>query len=139
MKDMTNVTSLTYTIKNVDNIVTKEMEFKGYQKNKTDEENMLLYKHIVRDGDVFESFNKMHKTPHELNEMIGNSKNRTKWNIHEYKNSMLSRKYRSKYDSMDFRSMMQINDIDGDEFVDHFYSNKTKQSKFIEDLKDKTE
>ena len=138
MKGATNVTSLTYTIKNVDNIVTKEMEFKGYQKNNSNEENMLLYKHVLRDGDLFESFNKMYKNPHELNELIGNSKNRTKWNVYEYKNSILSRKYRSKYDSFDFKNMMQINDLDCN-FIDPINSNKTKPCKLIEDLKDKTD
>lgn len=138
MQDTTNLTSLTYTIKNVNNNITKELEFKGYQKTQSDEENMLLYKHVIRDGDIFESFNKMHKTPRELNELIGNSKNRTKWNVHEYKNSILSRKYRSKYDSFDFRNIMQINDIDGD-FADHFYSAKSKPCKLIECFKDKTE
>lgn len=138
MQDTTNVTSLTYTIKNVNNNITKEMEFKGYQKTDSDQENMLLYKHVIRNGDVFESFNKMHKTPRELNELIGNSKNRTRWDVHEYKNSILSRKYRSKYDSFDFRNMIQINDVDRN-FVDQFYSNKTQPCKLIEDFKDKTE
>ena len=126
MKNITNITSFTYTIKNIDNVISKEMEFKDYYKNRSNEENMLLYKHVVRDDGLYESFNKMRRTSDELNELIGSSRNKNKWFIHEYKNSRLSRKYDKDYNHIDFSGINKIAEMDTDDIIGNFYSNKTK-------------
>ena len=118
----TNVTSFTYTIKNIDNVITKEMEFKDYFKNKNNEENMLLYKHVLRNDELYESFNKMRKTNKELNEMIGNSRNKNKWFIHEYIDSKPIKKYDEDYDKIDFSNISKIANMDKD-ILEQFYSN----------------
>lgn len=126
MKNSTNITSFTYTIQNVDNVISKEMEFKDYYKNKRNQENMLLYKHVVRDDGLFESFNKMRRTQEELNELIGSSRNKSKWFIHEYKNSQLSRKYDKDYEKIDFSGINKIAEMDREDIFGNIYSNKTK-------------
>ena len=126
MKNSTNITSFTYTIQNIDDVVSKEMEFKDYYKDKSNGENMLVYKHVVRDDNLYESFNKMRRTHDELNELIGSSRNKNRWFIHEYKNSQLSRKYDKEYNKIDFSGINKIAEMNSDDIMGNFYSNKTK-------------
>lgn len=131
MKNSTNITSFTYTITNIDDIISKEMEYKDYYKNKKNQENMLVYKHVVRDKDLYESFNRMHKTPEELNECIGSSRNKNRWFIHEYRNSTLSRKYDEDYDKIDFSGISKIIDLQSE--GENMSKTSANKIKFIKD------
>ena len=99
---MENRTSFTYTIENKNDKTVKEIQFSKYSKDDNDEENMLLYKNIINDDDITESFNKLYKYGKNTREIVGNSRNKSNWKIHQYKNSIIERKYVEDYDILNF-------------------------------------
>lgn len=94
-------TSFTYSIENHNNNIIKEIQYSDYSKNDKNE-NMLLYKNVMRNNDILESFNKMCKSDDEIDEVIGNSKNKGSWKIKQFKNSILHKKYREDYGRLNF-------------------------------------
>jgi hypothetical protein len=99
---MENRTSFTYTIENKNNKTIKELEYSNYSKNTDNEENMLLYKNIMKDDVIMESFNKLCKYGKNTREIVGNSRNKSDWKIRQYQNSIFERKYVEDYDTLNF-------------------------------------
>jgi hypothetical protein len=98
---MKTITTFSYTIKNDNQNIVKELQYSDYA-NKNNEEIRLLYKNILDHDQTIESFNKLKKSRNEVNEIIGNSRNKKPWQIQEYKNSLLQREYKTDYDSNSF-------------------------------------
>jgi hypothetical protein len=98
---MENRSSFTYTIENKNNKTIKELQYTNYSKT-DDEENMLHYKNIMNESDFHETFNKLQKYGKNTREIIGNSHNKSNWNIHHYNNSKIERKYVEDYDVINF-------------------------------------
>lgn len=98
---MNKVTSFTYTIKNTNDLVTKEIQLNDYSKN-NDEEYALSYKNIFNEKESLETFNKIYKDKSMMKEMIGNSVNKNKWKIREYKDSNFQNKYEEEYNKLNF-------------------------------------
>ena len=69
-------------------------------------EKMLTYKKIVKNdlsGNNItnnESFNELYKNNTDINEVIGNSCNKKNWNVIEYNNYNLKKKYKTEYDNI---------------------------------------
>ena len=67
---------------------------------------MLTYKKIVKNdlsGNNItnnESFNELYKNNTDINEVIGNSCNKKNWNVIEYNNYNLKKKYKTEYDNI---------------------------------------
>ena len=93
--------SFTYSIENNNNNITKEIQYSDYSKQ-DNEESMLLYKNVMRNNDIMESFNKICKSDDDVDEIIGNSKNKSDWKIKQFKNNMLHKKYREDYNRLKF-------------------------------------
>lgn len=127
---MDKITSVTYTIKETDNIISKEMEYKDYCKN-NGEENMLYYKNTVKDNNLYETFNKLHKKGTVSNEIVGNSENKNDWFLKTFKNSEVQEEQKKGYNDLNLNLNVNIlNYIDIDNI---FLSNKNKN--YIEDNK----
>jgi hypothetical protein len=99
---MENRTSFTYTIENKNNKTIKELQYSDYSKSTDNEENMLLYKNVINDDEILESFNKLFKYGNDTREIVGNSRNKSNWKIRQYNNSTFERKYVEDYDRLNF-------------------------------------
>lgn len=91
---------------NDDKTSSREIEYKNYTKNKENEEEMLMYKKVIKydaDGKKLfntETFNKIKKSEDIVDELVGNSANKDSWKILEYKNHILEKDYIQIYDNI---------------------------------------
>ena len=111
-----------YSIKKSGKDVIKELQYSDYSKNLDNEENLLLYKNVIKNNEIIESFNKLQKNEDQIKELIGNSKNKGQWKIKEYENSLLQKQYKHKYN----RVRLNIN-------YDMIENIENKNSIFIKD------
>ena len=95
-------TSFTYTIDNHNNKVIKEVQYNDYSKNADNEETVLMYKNIIKDNGILETFNKLCRFDDNIDEIVGNSKNKRPWKIRHYKNSIFEKQYREPYNKLHF-------------------------------------
>lgn len=94
--------TLSYSIENTGNNITKEFQYSDYSKSDDKQENILLYKSIMRGSESLESFNKLYKYDDNISEIIGNSKNKHSWKIKQYKNNLFQKQYKEDYDRIKF-------------------------------------
>jgi len=114
--------TFSYSIKKSGKDVIKELQYSDYSKNLDNEENLLLYKNVIKNNEIIESFNKLQKNEDQIKELIGNSKNKGQWKIKEYENSLLQKQYKHKYN----RVRLNIN-------YDMIENIENKNSIFIKD------
>lgn len=124
---MDKTTSVKYTITEKNNTQVKEMEYTDYLKNQNNE-TMLYYKKIHNEDGCIETFNKLQKKNNETNEVIGNSENKTEWDIKAYKNSQIHGEYKTGYNELQFN--LNINNLINNDIDKIFLNN----NKFIEDV-----
>jgi hypothetical protein len=99
--------SITYSHQ-VNNDDTKEskVEYNKYSKTPDDIEKLLTYKKIVKNdlsGNNItnnETFNELYKNNTDINEVIGHSYNKKEWNVAEYNNYNLDKKYKTEYENI---------------------------------------
>jgi len=121
---MKKSTTITYNIETCDGTSRSELEYKDYVKDEKGIENILHYKAMnVRNeagikaisdrneadckaddetSELKESFNRICKVNDRIDETIGVSSNNNDWNIREYKNHKLDKKYIQEYDTIQF-------------------------------------
>jgi hypothetical protein len=121
---MKKSTTITYNIETCDGTSRSELEYKDYDKDEKGIENILHYKAMnVRNeasikaisdrneadckaddetSELKESFNRICKVDDRIDETIGVSSNNNDWNIREYKNHKLDKKYIQEYDTIQF-------------------------------------
>ena len=125
---MKKSTTITYNIETCDGTSRSELEYKDYVKDEKGIENILHYKAMnVRNeasikaisdrseadceadckadeetSELKESFNRICKVDDRIDETIGVSSNNNDWNIREYKNHKLDKKYIQEYDTIQF-------------------------------------
>lgn len=104
---MKEKTSITYSVQVDDNDVKEsKIEYNKYSKIDANNEKLLTYKKIIKDDIVSnnvvknETFNELYKNNNNINEVIGHSLNKTDWNIYEYNNNNLDKKYVKEYDNI---------------------------------------
>lgn len=104
---MKEKTSITYSVQVDDDDVTEsKIEYNKYSKIDANNEKLLTYKKIIKDDLVGnnivknETFNELYKNNNNINEVIGHSLNKTDWNICEYNNNNLDKKYVKEYDNL---------------------------------------
>jgi hypothetical protein len=104
---MKEKTSITYSMQVDDNDVKEsKIEYNKYSKIDANNEKLLTYKKIIKDDIVGnnivknETFNELYKNNNNINEVIGHSLNKTDWNIYEYNNNNLDKKYVKEYDNI---------------------------------------
>lgn len=104
---MKEKTSITYSVQVDDNDVKEsKIEYNKYSKIDANNEKLLTYKKIIKDDIVSnnvvknETFNELYKNNNNINEVIGHSLNKTDWNICEYNNNNLDKKYVKEYDNL---------------------------------------
>jgi len=104
---MKEKTSITYSVQVDDNDITEsKIEYNKYSKIDSNNEKLLTYKKIIKDDLVGnnivknETFNELYKNNNNINEVIGHSLNKTDWNICEYNNNNLDKKYVKEYDNL---------------------------------------
>ena len=100
-------TSITYSVQVDDNDVKEsKIEYNKYSKIDANNEKLLTYKKFIKDDIVGnnivknETFNELYKNNNNINEVIGHSLNKTDWNIYEYNNNNLDKKYVKEYDNI---------------------------------------
>jgi len=104
MKEKTTI-SYSHQVNNDDTKESK-VEYNKYTKTPDDIEKMLTYKKIVKNdlsGNNItnnESFNELYKNNTDINEVIGHSCNKKNWNVVEYNNYNLKKKYKTEYDNI---------------------------------------
>jgi hypothetical protein len=104
MKEKTTI-SYSHQVNNDDTKESK-VEYNKYTKTPNDIEKMLTYKKIVKNdlsGNNItnnESFNELYKNNTDINEVIGHSCNKKNWNVVEYNNYNLKKKYKTEYDNI---------------------------------------
>ena len=104
MKEKTTI-SYSHQVNNDDTKESK-VEYNKYTKTPDNIEKMLTYKKIVKNdlsGNNItnnESFNELYKNNTDINEVIGNSCNKKNWNVIEYNNYNLKKKYKKEYDNI---------------------------------------
>tara|TARA_B000000475_G_C15980435_1_gene440749 strand:- start:720 stop:1094 length:375 start_codon:yes stop_codon:yes gene_type:complete len=104
---MKEKTSITYSVQVDDNDVKEsKIEYNKYSKIDANNEKLLTYKKFIKDDIVGnnivknETFNELYKNNNNINEVIGHSLNKTDWNIYEYNNNNLDKKYVKEYDNI---------------------------------------
>lgn len=104
---MKEKTSITYSVQVDDNDVKESrIEYNKYSKIDANNEKLLTYKKFIKDDIVGnnivknETFNELYKNNNNINEVIGHSLNKTDWNIYEYNNNNLDKKYVKEYDNI---------------------------------------
>jgi hypothetical protein len=104
MKEKTTI-SYSYHVYD-DNTNESKVEYNKYTKSPDDMEKLLTYKKIVKNdlsGNNItnkESFNELHKNNTDINEVIGHSCNKKDWNVAEYNNYNLEKKYKTEYENI---------------------------------------
>ncbi len=104
MKEKTSV--MYYYVVNDDDTNESKIEYEKYSKYTDDKEKLLTYKkntlYDVQTGHVInnETFNELHKNENNINEIIGNSLNNTKWKIIESNNNIIEKTYSKEYDNL---------------------------------------
>lgn len=91
---------------NDDDTKESKVEYNKYTKTPDDIEKLLTYKKIVKNdlsGNNItndESFNELYKNNTDINEVIGHSCNKKDWNVAEYNNYNLDKKYKTEYENI---------------------------------------
>ena len=104
MKEKTTI-SYSYHV-NDDDTKESKVEYNKYSKTPDDIEKLLTYKKIVKNdlsGNNItnnESFNELYKNNTDINEVIGHSCNKKNWNVAEYNNYNLEKKYKTEYENI---------------------------------------
>lgn len=104
MKEKTTI-SYSYHV-NDDDTKESKVEYNKYSKTPDDKEKLLTYKKIVKNdlsGNNItnnESFNELYKNNTDINEVIGHSCNKKDWNVVEYNNYNLEKKYKTEYENI---------------------------------------
>ena len=104
MKEKTTI-SYSYHV-NDDDTKESKVEYNKYSKTPDDIEKLLTYKKIVKNdlsGNNItnnESFNELYKNNTDINEVIGHSCNKKHWNVVEYNNYNLEKKYKTEYENI---------------------------------------
>lgn len=104
MKEKTTI-SYSYHV-NDDDTKESKVEYNKYSKTPDDIEKLLTYKKIVKNdlsGNNItnnESFNELYKNNTDINEVIGHSCNKKHWNVVEYSNYNLEKKYKTEYENI---------------------------------------
>ena len=104
MKEKTTI-SYSYHV-NDDDTKESKVEYSKYSKTPDDIEKLLTYKKIVKNdlsGNNItnnESFNELYKNNTDINEVIGHSCNKKDWNVAEYNNYNLEKKYKTEYENI---------------------------------------
>lgn len=104
MKEKTTI-SYSYHV-NDDNTKESKVEYNKYSKTPDDIEKLLTYKKIVKNdlsGNNItnnESFNELYKNNTDINEVIGHCCNKKDWNVAEYNNYNLEKKYKTEYENI---------------------------------------
>lgn len=104
MKEKTTI-SYSHQV-NDDDTKESKVEYNKYSKTPDDKEKLLTYKKIVK-NDLScnnitnnESFNELYKNNTDINEVIGHSCNKKDWNVVEYNNYNLEKKYKTEYENI---------------------------------------
>ncbi len=99
--------SITYSHQvNDDDTKESKVEYNKYTKTPDDIEKLLTYKKIVKNdlsGNNItndESFNELYKNNTDINEVVGHSCNKKDWNVAEYNNYNLEKKYKTEYENI---------------------------------------
>jgi hypothetical protein len=106
---MNTFTSITYSFNKKDDVdIFKQIEYKSTTLD-TNKSMSTYYNNIVTDKEQKESFNKLLKSNNDTYEQIGNSKNKTDWDIKEYHNNILNKEYRDSYNTHNFTKQLLDN------------------------------
>jgi hypothetical protein len=99
--------SITYSHQvNDDDTKESKVEYNKYTKTPDDIEKLLTYKKIVKNdlsGNNItnnETFNELYKNNTDINEVVGHSCNKKDWNVAEYNNYNLEKKYKTEYENI---------------------------------------
>jgi hypothetical protein len=99
--------SITYSHQvNDDDTNESKIEYNKYSKMPDNIEKLLTYKKIVKNDlngvkiTNDETFNELCKKDSDVNEVVGHSNNKNYWDVHEYTNYNLDKKYEKEYENI---------------------------------------
>lgn len=105
---MDTFTSFTYSFQKQNDIHTKKIEYISTMQD-NDKVMSTSYNNIYKNNQQYESFNKLLKDSHDVYEQIGNSRNKSNWDIKEFHNQTLKKEYCEKYDKHSFEHIHSEN------------------------------
>lgn len=99
---MNTFTSITYTQSSQPNDSIEKLEYMSSIKGNDGKLMSTSYVNTIQNNQQQESFNKLLKNNNDLYEQIGNSRNRTDWDIKEFHNNILNKEYKDPYGKHNF-------------------------------------